>query len=431
MEKNNQGYALIPLSLFLLLFLGSGIVLEDFYAIPSPIPALIGIVVAVLLYKGKIKEKINTFVKGCGDVNILTMCLIYLLAGAFTQVTAQIGALDSVVNLTLNALPSGWLYVGIFIISAIISTATGTSVGSIAALGGTCIAFASKTDAEPSILGASLLCGAMFGDNLSVVSDTTIAATQTMHCSMGDKMKENLKLAIPSAILAVIIYYFLGKDIQVQSVNLNLSTNDFIRILPYLVVIILATGGMHVFGALTLGIVSGGIIGLIYEDFTLIEYTKNIYTGFTNMNEIFILSLLIGGLAHMVNKEGGLSYIINKVESGINANRAYPIVALLVSITNLAVANNTIAILISSTLVKKLKEQYHLNAKKIASFMDIYACVIQGIIPYGAQILLILSFNKGIHYFEVIENAWYLLFLFLITTSYVIYLSLQKVGIEE
>lgn len=426
MKQKLSWTSLIPFIVFITLFLGSGIILEDFYAIPAPIPAVLGVISALLLFKGKFKEKVNLFVEGCGNSNIITMCLIYLLAGAFTQITSEIGALNSVVNLTLNTLPSGWLYVGVFIISAIVATATGTSMGAIAALGGTTLGFAAKTDAQPAILAGSLLCGAMFGDNLSVISDTTIAATQSMGCSMASKLKENLKLAIPAALCSIVVFYFLGKNIQVESSNLSLNYVDFINILPYAIVILLAASGMHVFGALVLGITISGAIGLYFDYFSLINFSKNIYTGFSNMNEIFILSLLIGGLGHMVNKEGGLKYLLNSVEKFINQKRAYSVVALLVSVVDIAVANNTVSIIIASPLVQKLRDSYRLNAKKLASFMDIYSCIIQGIIPYGAQVLLILSLSKDFGYFDLIKNVWYLLFLFIFTSFYLIFISKKK-----
>ncbi|QAR30384.1 Na+/H+ antiporter NhaC family protein [Ornithobacterium rhinotracheale] len=423
MKQKLSWTSLLPFIVFITLFLGSGIILEDFYAIPAPIPAVVGVMSALLLFKGNFKEKVAIFVEGCGNGNIITMCLIYLLAGAFTQLTSEIGALNSVVNLTLNILPSGWLYVGIFIISAIVATATGTSMGAIAALGGTTLGFAAQTDAQPAILAGSLLCGAMFGDNLSVVSDTTIAATQSMECSMADKMKENLKLAIPAAVCSIIVFYFLGQNIQIDGQGASINWVDFINVLPYALVILLAANGMHVFGALVLGILLTGGIGLYFNYFTLIAFTKNIYTGFANMNEIFILSLLIGGLGHMVNKEGGLKYLLTSVEKFINRRRAYGVVASLVSMIDIAVANNTVAIIISSPLVQKLRDTYQLNAKKLASFMDIYSCIFQGIIPYGAQVLLILSLNKDFSYFDLIQNVWYLLFLFIVTSVYLVFIS--------
>uniref|UniRef100_UPI0039A4CDFE Na+/H+ antiporter NhaC family protein n=1 Tax=Ornithobacterium rhinotracheale TaxID=28251 RepID=UPI0039A4CDFE len=423
MKQKLSWISLIPFIVFITLFLGSGIILEDFYAIPAPIPAVVGVITALLLFKGDFKEKVTVFVEGCGNNNIITMCLIYLLAGAFTQITSEIGALNSVVNLTLHTLPSGWLYVGIFIISAIVATATGTSMGAIAALGGTTLGFAAQTDAESAILAGSLLCGAMFGDNLSVVSDTTIAATQSMECSMADKMKENLKLAIPAALCSIVVFYFLGKNIQIEDKELAVNYVDFINVLPYAIVIILAASGMHVFGALVLGIIAAGAIGLHFDYFTVISFTKNIYAGFANMNEIFILSLLIGGLGHMVNKEGGLKYLLNSAEKFINRKRAYGVVATLVSVVDVAVANNTVSIIISSPLVQKLRDTYQLNAKKLASFMDIYSCIIQGIIPYGAQVLLILSLSKDFSYFDLIQNVWYLLFLFIVTSVYLVFIS--------
>ena len=205
-----------------------------------------------------------------------------------------------------------------------------------------------------------------------------------------------------------------------------LNYRDFINVLPYLIVITLAAIGVHVFVALTLGIIAGGIIGYIYGYFDIIGFTKNIYNGFAGMNEIFILSMIIGGLAHMVNKEGGLRYILSKIETLINRKRVYGVIGLLIMAVDLAIANNTVTIIVASPLIQKLKDLYHLNAKKLASFMDIYACIAQGIIPYGAQVLLILSLSDNFGYLDLLKNSWYLLFLFLITSGYIIFLSREK-----
>lgn len=410
--------SLLPLLIFVFTFLGAGIYLNDFYALPSPIAAVIGIIACFILFRSGIEEKVQTLLEGCGDSKILTMCLIYLLAGAFTVVCKATGSVEAIVDLGLQYISINYLYAGVFVVSAFLSFSTGTSVGSIVALVGIVSGFADQTEASLAILSASLLGGAMFGDNLSFISDTTIAATQTQEVEMKDKFRQNFKIALPAALLTIAILLFEGSSLQAGGMGLSKEV-DWILILPYLIIISLAVLGWNVFLVLTAGIVTAGIMGVLTADFTLIKLAQLSYEGFTSMTEIFLLSMLVGGLAALVIKEGGLEYITGFTTKAIKGKSAYLGIGGLVGLTNISIANNTVSILVSGTIAKKIAERLSLNRIKVASALDIFACVVQGFLPYGAQILLLLSYGKGqLNYFELVSNTWYIWFLLFGTTLY-------------
>lgn len=414
--RNRTGpVALIPFVVFVTCFLGTGLLLNDFYALPAPIAVIVGILSAILLFRGDAKTKIDTLLEGCGDSKILTMCLIYLLAGAFATVTGAMGGIDSVVNLGLDYISIEFLPIGIFIISAFLSLATGTSVGSIVALGPIAVGLADQSGLSVSLMGATLLGGAMFGDNLSIISDTTIAATQSLGVSMKDKFRVNIFIALPAAVITIILLYFLGLEASSTASTLPGTTGySLMSILPYILVIVLAVSGMNVFYVLFIGVVIAGIIGLFQQDFSLLVYTEKIYEGFLSMTDIFLLSLLTGGLAALVSKAGGIDYILKKIRERVKTRRGAQMgVGTLVGLTNFAIANNTVAIIITGPIAKEIGQGFKVNPKKTAVILDIYACLVQGILPYGAQVLLLLSYAGGrIGYLELMSNAWYLLLLF-------------------
>ncbi|WP_299247768.1 Na+/H+ antiporter NhaC family protein [uncultured Lacinutrix sp.] len=419
--------ALIPLFVFVFTFLGVGIYQNDFYALPAPIAVIAGIIVAFLMFKQSINSKIKTLLKGCGDDKILTMCLIYLLAGAFATITKATGSVDAIVNLGLDYINIQYIYFGIFIIAGFLSVSTGTSVGAIVALAPIVIGIADKSSVDLAILCGALLGGSMFGDNLSVISDTTIAATQSLGCKMSDKFKQNIKIAVPAALftIAILIIQGLGlKDVETETVAYSYSV---IKIAPYLLVITLSILGVNVFVTLLLGVISGIFLGLIYGDFTLIESTKIAYTGFTSMTEIFLLSLLTGGLAALVKKNGGIDFILLKIKTLIkNKKSAQFGIATLVSTINMAIANNTVSIIIAGPIAKTINDEYNLDNKKTASILDIFACITQGLLPYGAQVLMILSFSNGkIDYLDLVSNTWYLALLFIYTLLFISFKPLR------
>ncbi|QCE42898.1 Na+/H+ antiporter NhaC family protein [Psychroserpens sp. NJDZ02] len=413
--------ALIPLLVFVFTFLGAGIYQNDFYALPAPIAVITGIIVAFLMFKQSINSKIKTLLKGCGDDKILTMCLIYLLAGAFAAITKATGSVDAIVNLGLDYISIHYIYFGVFIIAGFLSVSTGTSVGAIVALAPIVVGFADKSSVDLAILCGALLGGSMFGDNLSVISDTTIAATQSLGCKMSDKFKQNIKIAVPAALFTIAILIFQGFGLKSTETETVVYSYSIIKILPYLLVIVLSIIGVNVFITLLLGVIFGGLLGIIYGDFTLIESTKIAYTGFTSMTEIFLLSLLTGGLAALVKKNGGIEFILVKIKTLIkNKKTAQLGIATLVSTTNMAIANNTVSIIITGPIAKTINDDYQLDNKKTASILDIFACITQGLLPYGAQVLMILSFSKGkIDYLDLVSNTWYLLLLLIYTLLFI------------
>ncbi len=420
--------ALVPLFVFVITFLGVGIYQDDFYALPAPMAVIAGIIVAFIMFKQTINAKIDILLKGCGDDKILTMCLIYLLAGAFAAITNATGSVDAIVNIGLDYIAIQYIYVGIFVIAGFLSVSTGTSVGAIVALAPIVVGFADKSSADLAILCGALLGGSMFGDNLSVISDTTIAATQSLGTKMSDKFKQNIKIAVPAALITIAILIFQGVDLTTDVTETVVYEYDVIKIAPYVLVIILSVIGLNVFVTLLIGVLAAALLGIIYGDFTIIESTKIAYTGFTNMTEIFLLSLLTGGLAALVASNGGIEFILVNIKKLIKSKKTAQLgIAALVSTINMAIANNTVSIIVAGPIAKTINDEYALDNKKTASILDIFACIFQGLLPYGAQVLMILSFSKGnINYLDLVGNTWYLLLLFVVTILYIIFRSDTK-----
>lgn len=415
-EKGNA-FALIPLFVFIFTFLGAGIILNDFYAFPSPVAVLVGIIAAFLLFKSSTEDKVETLIAGCGESKIMTMCLIYLLAGAFAVVSKAMGGVDAVVNLGINTIDVAYFPLGIFLIASFLSTATGTSVGAIVAIGPIAVALADKSGASLPLISGALLGGSMLGDNLSMISDTTIAATQSLGCDLKDKFKINLFIAFPAAVFTILVFFYLGLNSDIVTVALAKSDFSWIAIVPYILVIVLAVVGVNVFSTLLIGTLLAGIIGYFSGSFTFMEFTQKIYEGFTSMTDIFLLSMLTGGLAAMVDKAGGITYLLVQIKKRIKSKKsAQAGIGTIVGFANLAIANNTVSIVITGPIAKEINDEYNLNPKKTAAILDIFSCIIQGILPYGAQVLLILSYANGkLDFFDLISNAWYHLFLLVFT----------------
>ena len=409
-ENNASFKGLIPFLVFILLYLGTGIFLNmqgvelAFYQLPGPVAAFAGIVVAFIIFRGTITEKFNTFLEGCGHPDIITMCIIYLLAGAFAIVSKAMGGVDSTVNLGITYIPPHYIAVGLFIIGAFISTATGTSVGAIVALGPIAVGLGEKSGVPMPLILAAVMGGAMFGDNLSVISDTTIAATKTQGVEMKDKFRINSYIALPDVVPEAVSHEY-----------------NLLKVLPYVFVLVMALVGVNVFVVLTSGILLSGIIGFIYGDFTLLSYGKEIYNGFTNMTEIFVLSLLTGGMAQMVTREGGIDWVINTVQKFIVGKKSAKLgIGLLVSLADIAVANNTVAIIITGGISKKISENNKVDLRESAAFLDIFSCVFQGMIPYGAQMLILLGFaGDKVSPTQLIPLLWYQLLLAVFTIIYI------------
>lgn len=404
MDQNEKikpsGKALIPFAVFIFLYLGVGIILETsgtemaFYQLPAPVAIIVGVVVAFIIFKGSIEEKFSQFAKGCGNENILIMCFIYLFAGAFATVAKSMGGVDSTVNLGLSFIPAQYITAGLFIIAAFISVATGTSMGTISTVAPIAIATAEKAGLNMTLIVAAIIGGAMFGDNLSVISDTTIASTRTQNCELKDKFKVNFYIALPAAVLTFVLLIFFGKPetiVPIQKLDYNL-----VKVIPYILVLGLAVSGFNVFLTLGVGTVVAGIVGIAYGDLTPLTFAQNIYAGFTGMNEIFLLSMFTGGLAHMVTQHGGLQWILEKIQSVVKSEKSAQIgISAIAAAADMAVANNTVAIIITGPIAKELSRKYKVDPRKSASLLDIWTCIFQGFIPYGAQILLAGSLTAG------------------------------------
>ncbi|MFT6978315.1 MAG: Na+/H+ antiporter NhaC [Shewanella psychromarinicola] len=424
--------ALLPLFLFLGLFIGAGLYFQSqgvdyaFYQLPSVIAILPAIVLAILLSKQQINNAIETFIEGIGHSNIIAMCLIYLLAGAFAAVAKATGGVDATVALGLSFIPSNLLLPGFFVIAAFIATSMGTSMGTIAAVAPVALGVADQAHIDYAIMAGAVMSGALFGDNLSIISDTTIAATRTQGCEMKDKFRENLVFAIPASILTLIAFSFVGQgqaDIVAQDI-------EILKVLPYLTILVLAVVGLNVFVVLSLGIVLAGVTGVLSSSYTFIQFGNDIYTGFTNMQEIFILSMLVGGLAALMQQQGGLTFVSKQIErlikrfskaNGEASSRAAELgMAAIVAATNTCVANNTVSIVVTGDIAKELAEKHGVSPKRAASILDIFACIIQGLIPHGAQALLIASVFT-ISPLVAVSNAWYCMILAVIAVIIVIF----------
>lgn len=424
---------LIPFLIFVAIYLGTGVVLQmkgvgmAFYQLPAPVAVFVGIIAAFILFKGSIIEKFDTFLEGCGHQDIITMCIIYLLAGAFAGVSKAMGGVDATVNMGLTYIPAHYIAAGLFIIASFISTATGTSVGAIVSITPIAVGLAEKSGVPLPLILAAVMGGAMFGDNLSVISDTTIAATKTQGVEMRDKFRVNLYIAAPAAIITIILLLVFGKPDHVP--HIEVLAYNFLKVLPYLVVLILAITGINVFVVLTSGIFLSGIIGLVHGDFTLLSLTNEIYNGFLGMNEIFLLSLLTGGLATMSTKAGGIQWLIEQIQKIIVGKKSAKIgVGLLVAVTDMAVANNTVAIIINGSIAKKICQKYNVDLRESAAILDIFSCIFQGLIPYGAQMLILLGFTAGkVSPLDIIPLLWYQLLLFIFTVVFIFFSINEKI----
>ncbi|MEZ9187441.1 Na+/H+ antiporter NhaC family protein [Vibrio splendidus] len=412
--------ALIPLIVFLSLFIGVGTYLSlqgvdfAFYQLPAPIAALPAVMLALLLSKDKLNRAIEQFLGGVGHKDIIAMCMIYLLAGAFAAVAKASGGVDATVNLGLSAIPTSMILPGIFLISAFIATAMGTSMGTIAAVAPVALGIADSAGMSIPLTAGVVLSGAMFGDNLSIISDTTIAATRSQGCEMRDKFKENIRIALPAALIAIVIFAFNSTATQVPETG----PIEWLKVLPYITILILAVSGMNVFVVLTIGILLAGGVSLgSVENYGMTDYAQDIYAGFGNMQEIFLLSMLIGGLSELMRRQGGLAFLTNLVSGVIRAfgsshskqanGRASELgIAGLVSMVNLCTANNTVAIIVSGSVARQLAEENNVSPRRSASLLDIFSCVIQGVLPYGAQVLLLGSvFNLSP--LDIVANSHY------------------------
>ena len=390
MEKVNEkgrAIALLPIGVFLVIFLGAGIVFGDFYAMPAIVAFLIALFVAFLQNRElKFDDKIKVIAKGVGEENIITMSLIFLSAGGFSGAVTVAGGVDSTVNLGLSLIPAHFAVAGLFIIGCFISVSMGTSMGTIAALAPIAVGISEKTGFSMGICIAAVVCGAMFGDNLSMISDTTIAAVKTQGCEMRDKFKANFLIVLPAAVITSIYFWFVTRDVN-YTMSGDLDYNLW-EVLPYLVVLIGALIGINVFLVLVSGIVISLIVGVAGGNIMLSEMFTVVGDGVTSMYDITVISIIVACIVSLVKEYGGIQFILNLIKSRIKGKRgAEAGIALLALFVDLCTANNTVAIVMAGPIAKEISDDYGVDPKRSASMLDIYTSVGQGLIPYGAQLL--------------------------------------------
>ncbi|MCG1449453.1 Na+/H+ antiporter NhaC family protein [Staphylococcus epidermidis] len=385
--KNGNAWALIPLLLFVLLFLGVGIISGDFTTMPLNVAITITVIVALLMNrKETFAKKVEVFTKGAGHSNIILMMLIFILAGAFSTTAEKMGGVSSTVNLGLSLIPQNLIIVGLFIICMFVSISMGTSVGTVAAIAPVGFGFAQATDVPAALAMATVVGGAMFGDNLSMISDTTIAAVRTQKTQMSDKFKVNFKIVLPGAIITIIILFFLTNGISIDHTK-NYDYN-LIKVIPYLLVLILALVGINVIIVLIGGTVLAGIIGLIDGSFGWNGLLNAISKGIIGMEDIAMIALLIGGLVGIIQHNGGIDWLLNFVRSKVKSKRGAELgIASLVSAADISTANNTISIIMAGPLAKNIADEYDVDPRKSASILDIFGGCFQGLLPYSPQVI--------------------------------------------
>ena len=404
-QHTPNAWALLPLWVFLFTYLVVSCIAGDFYKMPITVAFVLSSVVAIAGSKGGILQaRVEQFCRGAANSNIMLMVLIFILAGAFAQTAKEMGAVDATVNLAMSLLPGNLLAAGIFIAACFISLSVGTSVGTIVALAPVAVGIAEKTGMPDSLMLGVVISGAMFGDNLSFISDTTIVATRTQGCQMTDKFKVNSLIALPIALLTTFLYIFLGNQV---SESYTVGTIEWPKVVPYLVVLITALCGMNVMRVLFIGILLSGIVGLFTHAFDVWGWTGAMGQGITGMGELIIVTLLAGGMLEMIRYNGGIEWIINKLTARIRSARgAEASIASLVSFANLCTANNTIALIMAGPIAKDIADRFHIDPRRSASLLDIFSCFVQGIIPYGAQMLMAAGLG-AVSPIEIMQYLYY------------------------
>lgn len=386
--SNKKGIiALSPLLVFIVLYLVTSIIARDFYKVPITVAFMISSIFAVAI-SGRLplKKRIETFSRGAGTGNLMLMLWIFVLAGAFANSAKVMGSIDATVNLTLTLLPAQMLLAGLFLAACFISLSIGTSVGTIVALVPIAAGIAQSTGTPIAMMTAVVVGGAFFGDNLSFISDTTIAATQTQGCRLSDKFRVNTFIVAPAALLILLIYAFMGSSVQEPA---SIPQIELMKVVPYLVVLITAVFGMNVMAVLTLGLMLTGIIGMLNGSYDMYGWFKAMGDGILGMGELIIITMMAGGLLEIVRENGGIDFIIQKLTAKVSSKRGAEFsIAVLVTLTNICTANNTVAIITVGGIAKQIGDRFGVDNRKCASLLDTFSCFTQGIIPYGAQLLM-------------------------------------------
>lgn len=389
-KKNLEGnpVALLPLGIFLVLFLGVGMITKDFYKMPVLVAFLIATAVALILdRKQTLNEKIEIFCEGAGHSDIMMMCIIFILAGAFASVAKAMGGVEATVNLSLSIIPTRFLVGGLFLIACFISLSMGTSVGTITALAPIGLGIAETAGMPVPLVIGAIIGGGMFGDNLSMISDTTITAARTQGCELKDKFKVNFLIVLPAAIITIIVLTIMSGRYPAQMDKAY--SYEVIKVLPYMAVLIGALAGMNVFVLLAGGTLFAAIVGILSGGIDIFAALEAASNGMLAMAEIIILSIIIGGTLELIKRNGGIDYLLGFVKNRIHTKKGAEFgIALLVSLVDMCTANNTIAIIMTGPLARDIAEEYGIDPRRIASILDIFSAFIQGIIPYGAQLLI-------------------------------------------
>ena len=418
MTKGRGILALSPLLVFLGVYLVSSFIAKDFYKVPVVAAFLLASAYALLITKGGIEERVTVFSRGAGDRNVLLMIWIFVLAGVFATTAKAIGSIDATVAFTLRILPGRFILVGLFVAACFISMAIGTSVGTIVALMPIASGLAEGTGAPLAMIAAAIVGGAFFGDNLSFISDTTIAATRSQGCSMADKFKTNIWIAGPAAIVVAAMYVFMGQGFEASA---PVSESSLVLLLPYLSIIVLALMGMNVMGVLSIGILLNAVIGLSLGKFGWTGFLESAGTGIASMGDLIIVTMLAGGMLEIIRVNGGIDYIINLLTKRINGRRGAEFsIAALVALANVCTANNTIAIITTGSIAKDIATHFAVNPRRSASILDTFSCVVQGFLPYGAQ-LLMASGLAGISVASIIGYLYYPLALLFFAVAAIIF----------
>lgn len=385
--KHHRWMALTPLMVFLVLYLVTSILLNDFYKVPITVAFMVSAMYAIAITRGMpLSQRISHFSEGAGNRNMMLMIWIFILAGAFASSAKAMGAIDATVNLTLHVLPSSMLLPGLFLAACFISLSVGTSVGTIVALTPVAVGIAQQTGATLPLIVATVVGGSFFGDNLSFISDTTIVATQTQGCRMRDKFLVNSRIVVPAALVVLLLYIVLGRDIHAPS---DLPPIEWVKVIPYLAVLGTAIAGLNVMLVLLIGIMLAGGIGILGGYYDFWAWFGSMGDGILGMSELIIVTLMAGGMLEMIRLNGGIDYLTSKLTFRVNGKRGAELsVGVLVMLADFCTANNTIAIITVGPIAHNIATRYGLDNRKVASLLDTFSCFAQGIIPYGAQMLM-------------------------------------------
>ena len=404
MKRRGGLLALSPLIVFLAVYLVSSFIAKDFYRVPVVAAFLLSSAYALTITKGRFEDRVAVFSRGAGDSNVMLMIWIFVLAGVFAATAKAIGSIDATVAFTLKVLPGRFILVGLFIAACFISMAVGTSVGTVVALVPIASGLAEGTGAQLAMVVAAIVGGAFFGDNLSFISDTTIASTRSQGCSMRDKFRTNIWIAGPAAVAVALLYVFLGQGLSADTLP---QEADALLMLPYLAVIVMALFGMNVLGVLGIGILLNAILGLSLGKFGWIGFLQETGAGVASMGDLIIVTMLAGGMLEVIRVNGGIDWIIKVLTRRISDRRgAEMTIAALVALANVCTANNTIAIITTGSIARDISTHFGVDPRKSASILDTFSCIVQGILPYGAQ-LLMASGLAGISVASIIGRLYY------------------------